>query len=504
MVLLAFVSMFVSLVLLVFLIFNKDSIRSVYLILLAAAIMFYLIGNYFELVTYDIVASKIALQIRMLGIPFIPTFWYLCVRDFCGLKFSKPQYAYFFWVVPLLIFFVSFFWESNHLLYQDILYPENNAIGHLQVVLGPLTPFRYLYQLSINTAGIITLIITYGKGTRYFKQQFFLFLTSAFIPFFNTLTYNVTIANYHIDITPYALLLSMLLFTTSLYFKGVLNSSHIIHTQALDNLPEGIFLFDKNGIVLHANQTAKELLPEVANLPIGTSIDEIPNMPIDSQTLFTQNPTVSHLHEFSKTIDGTTKVYSVNDAPIFRHRKLIGYSITFSNITVLKNSLNKLEVKSITDPLTGVYNRAYWFSRGQEFFHKAQLTGLPFCVIMLDVDFFKNVNDTYGHVFGDYVLKVIAKTCSSNLRGADIFARYGGEEFCILLETSLEHATNIADKLRLIIEHFPFINENTKVPITASFGVAEWSSSDQEFIDSVKRADQNLYRAKKTGRNKVC
>lgn len=166
--------------------------------------------------------------------------------------------------------------------------------------------------------------------------------------------------------------------------------------------------------------------------------------------------------------------------------------------------MTDLEEKAAIDALTGIYNRRYLYETGQSEVEIASLNHEPLSVIMFDLDHFKKINDTYGHGFGDYVLKSVALLCSNNLRKSDVFARYGGEEFFILLSgTPVGVAYGKAESLRAKISNFAFQEEGIKVTVTASFGVAAYDPADS-FDNLIKKADVNLYKAKESGRNRVC
>lgn len=160
------------------------------------------------------------------------------------------------------------------------------------------------------------------------------------------------------------------------------------------------------------------------------------------------------------------------------------------------------ELASI-DPLTGASNRRHFLEQARIEIGRAKRLGLPLSVIMLDVDFFKSVNDRFGHETGDKVLVALAATIHATLRGGDIFARLGGEEFSVMLPgQGLPDAVQMAERLRLLIEQ----NEVAGYPdrITVSAGVAGLESATDEIDDLLRRADQALYQAKKQGRNQVC
>lgn len=161
--------------------------------------------------------------------------------------------------------------------------------------------------------------------------------------------------------------------------------------------------------------------------------------------------------------------------------------------------------RALTDALTEIANRGALESKAPEFFKRASLLGFPLSLLIFDIDKFKNVNDTYGHPAGDYVLKEVAHVVKSKLiRGNDFFARAGGEEFCLLLAGSeLKQAEEVAERIRATIEAQEFIFEGTKIPITISIGVAGYDPSDTQWTDIYDRADKALYHSKNSGRNCV-
>jgi len=168
----------------------------------------------------------------------------------------------------------------------------------------------------------------------------------------------------------------------------------------------------------------------------------------------------------------------------------------------LKHSLQLSLELAITDQLTGLFNRRY-MSR-----HLNTLLSdgaKPVSFLMLDVDFFKQINDSYGHDVGDEVLREFANRISANVRGIDLACRFGGEEFVVVMpDTDLSFAYMVAERLRQSVADAPFMVSATskQVPVTISIGVASSSNGDTPEV-LLKRADQALYRAKRDGRNRV-
>jgi diguanylate cyclase (GGDEF)-like protein/PAS domain S-box-containing protein len=161
----------------------------------------------------------------------------------------------------------------------------------------------------------------------------------------------------------------------------------------------------------------------------------------------------------------------------------------------------KLKELSITDKLTQVSNRLHLDTNYTNEMKRAKRYGTIFSTIIIDIDFFKKVNDTFGHQIGDDVLVKIARILQKNIREMDILGRWGGEEFLIICpETTISHGKILAEKIRVKIEEYDFSIDS---PITCSFGVSQYNQNDEK-EDTFKRADKALYRAKESGRNKVC
>lgn len=161
--------------------------------------------------------------------------------------------------------------------------------------------------------------------------------------------------------------------------------------------------------------------------------------------------------------------------------------------------------RGLTDALTGIANRGALNAQGAEMFNKSRLLGAPLSVIVFDIDYFKNTNDTHGHQAGDYILKELARVVKSTLiRGNDVFARYGGEEFCLLLlGSSQKQVEDIGERIRKTIQDHKFEFEGVSIPVTISVGISSINDKDQGWGDVFSRADKALYQSKNNGRNQV-
>lgn len=165
--------------------------------------------------------------------------------------------------------------------------------------------------------------------------------------------------------------------------------------------------------------------------------------------------------------------------------------------------LKEMDNKIIKDDLTGIYNRRYITERLPVDINKCAIEETPLSIIMADIDFFKNINDTYGHVVGDRVLKDFAALISENINNDSCWtARYGGEEFIIVLNnTDIQTSYEVAEEIRKRLEEKIFVYDEIHIKITSSFGAYCIDNKKIEINDLINEVDKNLYKAKQSGRN---
>jgi two-component system, cell cycle response regulator len=237
-------------------------------------------------------------------------------------------------------------------------------------------------------------------------------------------------------------------------------------------------------------------------------------------TIVLENDSVSRRHAVIekrgpnyhvKDLDSTNGTY-VNDELVTDYALRRGDQVKVGDTILKFLSGSDMEAQyhetiyrmTIVDGLTGVHNKRYLVETLEREIPRARRHGRPLSLVMLDIDHFKDINDTFGHLAGDYVLKELATLVKSRLRPDDVIARYGGEEFGVVLpETPCAGGAAIAEDLRNRIEDHTFVFENETIRVTVSMGVAELAEN-VDVLGFVKCADELLYRAKHEGRNRVC
>jgi two-component system, cell cycle response regulator len=212
--------------------------------------------------------------------------------------------------------------------------------------------------------------------------------------------------------------------------------------------------------------------------------------------------------------DGSTNGTYVNEEQIAREQLLVNGDRIKIGPSILKFlSGADAEAKyheeiyrmTIVDGLTQIHNKRALFEALEKELMRARRYERDLSLLMFDIDFFKRINDQYGHLAGDHVLRELARIVSERIRREEVFARYGGEEFVILLpETPLPGAAALAESLRARVANHSFVFQGERIPVTVSIGTALLGENDKVAADLIQRADEKLYEAKRGGRNRVC
>jgi diguanylate cyclase (GGDEF)-like protein len=263
---------------------------------------------------------------------------------------------------------------------------------------------------------------------------------------------------------------------------------------------DAVLVLDMQKRLIDFNPAAREPLPSVSEERLGEDISSVlPNVPALEEVLKDSSLPLTIALERN----GRTDHFEITAFPIMSRTRQIGWAAILADVTAQVELVRNLRQYAETDPLTGIANRRRFFSGLEEECERCKRYGTTFSVLILDVDHFKTVNDSYGHPVGDMVLSVVSKRIADCLRASDLLARYGGEEFAVLLPfTGEDGALAVAERIRLEIAHAPVDCDGHSIPVTASIGVACYQDeADSDLL--LRDADRALYRAKDAGRNRV-
>lgn len=422
--------------------------------------------------------------------------------------------------VPLLIGIIA---NPN----ESFVLPLNG--GYIERTYGPIF---WVFIIFLTSCIIISLYIIYTAlvsttSERIKKQVALVFKGVLVLTVFILLDVflNVVLKLQPVipGMTSLGILISAIFFVIAIHRDKIFNLVSIAHQDITDTLTQGILVLDDNETVVEINRA---LLPKI-NLQVGDRF----NLSI----LAPSEQTSGAFHDFRRTyLEEPTKrteveifytsinaYVNITVAPIVVGKIMVGRIFTFQDrselhrlIAELSETNQKLKQMAITDSLTGCYNRHYLTQHLEHEIIDNMKLRQPFAILLLDIDFFKTVNDNYGHLVGDVVICSTVEVIKQSLREADILARYGGEEFIVYLpNSSYTYAASWAEHIRSVIQanqvHVKDIDH--LLSITVSMGLlsiqhftdSDTDSPSNQLSDLYETVDKALYQAKNAGRNQI-
>jgi diguanylate cyclase (GGDEF)-like protein len=479
---------------------------AVYLSICGAAVSIYCFGYALEVSSNSLPDMMFWVRFQYWGIFLSAPAWLLFSLCLAGEEKLITRKR----IVVLFIVPVLYFMAAQTLGWLNLAHHN----PHLDTS-GAFPTFAYDRGL-INTIGMAFMSLCLGTSTLLFtvmllrsapafRTQAVIFWIGSMIPWCSALLYSSGVYPNHLDFTPLALSLCGLIYVLTFFKFRMLDIVPLAHDVIFDGMQDGVLVLDTSDRVIDLNPRLHAMLPSVSKTAVGASAYEV----------LAPYPALLELLKGSST-EAEVVMMSGLEAPRYyrgtliplldRRKRSVGKILTLYDDTQVKQLLDQLERLATHDGLTGVCNRRYFNELAGKEIYRAQRYGKAISFIMLDVDHFKLINDTYGHAAGDAALKALAETIQGMLRQSDIIGRYGGEEFVILLpEIDPLTAVGIAEKLRSALEQMHIQYEEHALDLRASFGVTGVMPPEQVALNALQRyADRALYEAKETGRNRVC
>ncbi|MGO4331848.1 GGDEF domain-containing protein [Cupriavidus sp. 2TAF22] len=278
-----------------------------------------------------------------------------------------------------------------------------------------------------------------------------------------------------------------------------------------------LFMADRSGVSAAAalHRPLLELFPELPAGWLTHTLDSVFLLKISAFTSWEHRPYLFRFpHDLPVTCDLDWMRQDCEFLPLMEDDEVIAVCVTIVDVTELAiaqrardEAVGALHEAAIRDALTGLYNRRHLEDRLREAFRRWRRSGSPLCILIFDLDHFKQVNDKHGHPAGDAVLKAVAARVGACLREHDVLGRYGGEEFAVLLpDTAFADAIGVAERIRRAIRSEAVRHGGRAIPISASIGVAQAVDAGMASDGAdqlVRLADEALYRAKAAGRDRV-
>lgn len=474
---------------------------------LAIAASVYSFGYAFELTAQTVREALVYMRIEYLGIAFLPTFGLLTALEFTG-KNSSPGSKR---AVAMLTFsaFTLVGMHTTHihrLFYADLALTKVGALTIMKITRGPWYLANMAYANLAVLAGAVLVARSTLAAPAHVKAGRWIFLSGFAIMALSSNAYAVGLSPYGVDLTPYGFMVMNVLFFIGLRPGHVFNLVWIAKSRVVDGMDDIVVIIDSSNRVADYNPALHQVVPDRHRDYAGELLPRV----------FEGNPEIAEFamanQDNETTIalgDGSGRVFRAHLHTVEQNSRrkgsqMLAKYLTMTDITREMAMVRTMKDLADLDALTGIANRRSFFDQAQQLTGGRQI-GCPMSVIMLDVDNFKTVNDTYGHKAGDIVLQRIALLLSQNTRSQDVVARYGGEEFIMAIpDMCADGARALAERLRQSIDTFEEIYEGHPIKVTASFGVACNTTGPGSDIESlIKKADTALYKAKSLGRNSV-
>ncbi|HMZ08153.1 MAG TPA: diguanylate cyclase [Anaerolineales bacterium] len=469
------------------------------------------------------------LKIENIGIVSVPVLWFFFSLRYTQIDgwMANKAAILLFWVIPATSILLLFSEQWFHLYYTSTHLAAETG-GPLIISRGPMYWVQLVQSYILNMIAIGVLTWRFFTSRIMYRRQTPYLIGAVVIPFFINMIYQIApgllpIFSVPVDLTPLFFNITATLIVASIFGLRLFDLVPIARDSVMEHIPEMVFVVDANDQMVDANAIAQKQLGKSLHEIIGKDpIDVFHHWPqLLKRFFFTEysREEIEIPGEPVHTLEITiTPIY--NKMNVLEGRVILARDVTErkrleNQLKSLNQSLrekleenqklqDQLKEQAIRDPLTGVFNRRFFAEALDKDFAQAVREGTPFSVIILDVDHFKQFNDTYGHKCGDIVLQALAGFLSNNTRRSDIVCRYGGEEFIILMPDATPGSSfERAEIFRQQFEQMEVEYAGRKLKCTFSPGVASFPAHSNSAEALLLFADHALYQSKSDGRNRV-
>lgn len=440
------------------------------------------------------------LDITYIGVVFAPVALFIfSLRITHRSKWLKSPLLALICTVPIVVLIILFT-DPQHGLFFAGKRMENSA--YIQDG-GPVFWFNVIFSYSLVLLATILLIRTFLRSSGMYRKQIGMVLLGLMVTWLNSIIFVLGINLLPgADNTPFSFTIAGIAFAYALYRYRLLDIVPVARDVLIEQLSDGVLVLDAQNRLVDINPAAAAMLdvpPEALGEPLDQALSHWKRGERD--LLMHSNPDAV----FEMPVKANMHV-EVRGAPLTDNKgRRIGRLVVLHDISRLKNTQNELKKLATRDWLTRVFNRGHFMELAEREILRAKRYKRKLSLVMMDLDHFKNVNDTYGHQAGDQVLIALAEICRRVTRKMDVFARLGGEEFALLLpEVSQRTAVQTAERLRESFALTGMEAEGEVFHVTISMGVTEFGRKQTDTLqEMLHRADRALYQAKERGRNCV-
>lgn len=468
---------------------------------LSLTLQVYLLGYLMEINTGSLKEMLFWNQIQYFGIPFFPGLWLVVSMLYTGRgKYLQGFRSLFIFAIPLMTFVLHLTNDWHHLYYSRIELQQFEGMNLMLLTKGPWYFVQMVYVL-------ITLVLCswfyfqrYRKSTGDEKIQLRLLLLASVLPYIALILVTLNIGGIGIDYTALILPPCILLINLALTRYNFLEIKVLARDRVFEDSAAGLILLNRFYRVVDFN-AASILFFRWFDAQI--KVEQLDLLLKDRQDLL-DSIRRSEDKIFHLVAEGEDRYVNINVRGVQNKQEKAGLLITIEDVTERELLRRRLIEMATTDELSGLNNRRRFRECAEEAYQCARRYQEHLSVLMMDIDYFKRINDSYGHLIGDAVIRDFSELLSDAFRGTDIIGRMGGEEFAVvMLNTDSESACKKAESFRQMIENREMIYGQLRFRITVSIGAAEFDNETHDFDALVNRADSAMYEAKRAGRNRT-
>ena len=473
-------------------------------ILICAGNVLYALGYILELLCTDLALRFWAIRIEYIGLALMPSLFLLFALRLFRNRDAKPSEVYALFALPLITLVLVWTSPLHEMYYKNPYILASGPVGAFMFERGFYFYINAVYQTILMATGSILLFILAAKSEGRKRLQAITLAAGSLLPLINGVVYLCALIPEGIDTGSLALSVAVLIYAFALFKLGLFELLPAARALAIDTINEGLIVLDSAGRLQDLNRAARTF-PHFAGAREGEPL------PLLSEVSDCVNKLCGDDIQIAEALltdsGGNKRHYQLRSYPVYAgNGARQGTAVLVSDITEKALLIEQLDTLARTDELTGILNRRSFLELGGLELKRARRRKISLGVLMADIDFFKNVNDQYGHDTGDKVLVQVSAVLKDMLRSIDILGRYGGEEFVALLPGADAHASlAAAERCREAIEKLTFFAGETRLGITISIGVhSQITGEDTAIHEMVALADIALYQAKNSGRNRSC
>jgi diguanylate cyclase (GGDEF)-like protein/PAS domain S-box-containing protein len=472
-------------------------------ILNTAFITIYCFASAFGLMSTTLEQMKFWTIVQYMGFPFSPPVGLLFIMHYLGYEITKKRCIALL-IIPSISLIMVATNDLHHLHYRVFELDTNLGAPYTHLEIGIWYMIHGVFTFASMFVAFLLVLSRWKETTKVYRPQFISLLCGQLVPILTAFLYLIGLTPPGIDPVPMVLWLSSLLYLWSISSSRMFTIMPIAKDAIFNSINDGVMVLDETYRLIEFNLASKSMFPQLNKSMFGMDLEKVWNVLSGEFFPFTLD-TAAFTQEIQLTMDHSERIYQVRTTSLQHANNRKGLLIIFTDITELKRLQEKLEHQAYYDELTQIYNRRAFFQKSEQDFAEAKKKAVPYTIILMDIDYFKKVNDTYGHHVGDQMLVHVVKGCQTELKEGVLFARYGGEEFVLALKgCTLAEGETIANQLREYTEMHPLVTNEGIIAVTLSCGVAEATTEkDETLYQLLNKADKALYSAKREGRNQV-